>query len=581
MTMRKISFGIMVDGPDLQLWQMRCIEELLRMPEVELSLFIVSDEARPEGMRSLFSEVPPGNLLFALYCRLFLRPDAARNIRWHNRFSDVPRLFCSPSNHEPGSIYLSDTDVDTIQAHDLDFILHFGFGTLHGEALTAARHGIWSFSQDNERRNQGALGAFWPICSNDPVSGIVLQRLTDRGTDSIVLRRADIRTRQTSVSANLTGLLSAAAHLPSQVCQNLRTDGDDYLEEQSSADAAPARNCPGNARMLGFLFQLMWNRLRAIVRPLIYYEKWAIGLIRAPIASLLNSETPSIEWLPVGIENGYAADPFIALSPEGGSPLILFEDFDYATWRGALSAVSLDGTKTAPPSVQILSLPGHLSYPYLFRENGILYCLPENSEGREIALYRVAPDTGNLSRVSTIMADVAALDSTIVKFDDRWWLFYTDRSEGSSDRLFIRFADTLEGPWDPHPQNPVKIDVRSSRPAGTPFVKDGVLYRPAQDCAGSYGACVRIQRVIRLTTHSFAETECAVIAPDPHGPFPHGLHTLSGEGNLTVVDGKRESFIWHAFVGSTRRRIASIVTRLRNRRPSQPAPNPTPTSTFH
>lgn len=449
MTIRKISFGIMVDGPNLQLWQMRCIEELLRMPDVEPSLFIVNDEPQPEGLQSLVSEVPLGNLFFSLYCRLFLRPAATQGIRWQERFPKVARIFCTPSNRESGSAYLSDADVDTIRAHELDFILHFGFGTIQGEALTAARHGIWSFSQDNGRRSQATLAAFWPVYFDAPVSGLVLQRLTEHETSGNILRRANLRTKQTSVSANLNGLLSAGVHLPPQVCQDFRSGCFGYLEDKPATSAVPARKRPTNAAMLVFLFKLVRNRLRAIVRPLIFYEKWAIGLIHAPIASLLDSGTPSIEWLPVGIENGYAADPFIAQPLEGGSPLVLFEDFDYATWRGTLSAVCLDSTKARSPSVQILSLPGHLSYPYLFRDNGILYCLPENSEGREIALYRVAPDTGKLSRISTIMTDVAALDSTIVKYEDRWWLFHTDSSAGSSDRLFIRFADTLEGPWHP------------------------------------------------------------------------------------------------------------------------------------
>jgi hypothetical protein len=30
-----------------------------------------------------------------------------------------------------------------------------------------------------------------------------------------------------------------------------------------------------------------------------------------------------------------------------------------------------------------------------------------------------------------------------------------------------------------------------------------------------------------------------VIRPDPNGPYPHGLHTLSAVGGKTVVDGNR------------------------------------------
>ena len=40
----------------------------------------------------------------------------------------------------------------------------------------------------------------------------------------------------------------------------------------------------------------------------------------------------------------------------------------------------------------------------------------------------------------------------------------------------------------------VKTDVRSARPAGTPFVYQGELYRPAQDCSRTYGGSIVIHR---------------------------------------------------------------------------------------
>jgi hypothetical protein len=49
-------------------------------------------------------------------------------------------------------------------------------------------------------------------------------------------------------------------------------------------------------------------------------------------------------------------------------------------------------------------------------------------------------------------------------------------------------ADTITGPWIPHARWPVKIDIRGARPAGMMFNLDGRLFRPAQDCAETYGA---------------------------------------------------------------------------------------------
>jgi hypothetical protein len=88
----------------------------------------------------------------------------------------------------------------------------------------------------------------------------------------------------------------------------------------------------------------------------------------------------------------------------------------------------------------------------------------------------------------------------------------------------------------------VKLDIRSSRPAGTPFEHDGRLFRPAQDCAGSYGAAIVINEVTSLTPDRFSERPVARLTPEPRGPLPDGLHTLSAAGPRTLVDGKR--LVW-------------------------------------
>ena len=103
---------------------------------------------------------------------------------------------------------------------------------------------------------------------------------------------------------------------------------------------------------------------------------------------------------------------------------------------------------------------------------------------------------------------------------------------------------------EPHALNPVKMDVRSARPAGTPFIHKGVLYRPAQDCSNAYGGRIAINRVNRLTATEFDEETVKFIEPFIDGPFPDGIHTLSAVGDITLVDGKRERFIWQAFIRS-------------------------------
>src|SRR6185369_10054576 len=97
----------------------------------------------------------------------------------------------------------------------------------------------------------------------------------------------------------------------------------------------------------------------------------------------------------------------------------------------------------------------------------------------------------------------------------------------------------LAGPWRPHRRSPVKFDVRSARPAGTPFEHGGQIFRPSQDCSETYGGAIRINRILRLTAEEFDEETVAVLRPDANGPYPAGLHTLSAFDEWTLIDGKR------------------------------------------
>jgi hypothetical protein len=133
--------------------------------------------------------------------------------------------------------------------------------------------------------------------------------------------------------------------------------------------------------------------------------------------------------------------------------------------------------------------------------------------------------------------------------------------KGDTSELHLWYSSSAQGPWQAHPDNPVKIDVRSARPGGTPFYADGVLYRPAQDCSRVYGGRIVINRVTTLTPTAFHEEPAATVDPDPAGPYPAGLHTLSAVGDVTLLDAKRMVFVPEAF-----RRVLGHFVRVVLRR---------------
>ena len=150
------------------------------------------------------------------------------------------------------------------------------------------------------------------------------------------------------------------------------------------------------------------------------------------------------------------------------------------------------------------------------------------------------PDKWELDRV--LLSGIHAADSTLAEIEGQWWMFTSIEVEGTKSlyELHLYYADSPLGPWKPHRFNPVKADVRSSRPAGRIFKKNGDYYRPAQGVPG-YG--MSINKIERLDWDGYAETEVSTIVP---GWAEHlvGTHTFNSSDGLTVIDGLRETGRW-------------------------------------
>ena len=71
--------------------------------------------------------------------------------------------------------------------------------------------------------------------------------------------------------------------------------------------------------------------------------------------------------------------------------------------------------------------------------------------------------------------------------------------------FFLFHAESPLGPWAPHPMNPVVSDVRYARPAGALFLRGSKLFRPAQNCALTYGHAISFAEVTSLTPTDYAE----------------------------------------------------------------------------
>ena len=286
--------------------------------------------------------------------------------------------------------------------------------------------------------------------------------------------------------------------------------------------------------------------LIGLYRNLFRHDEWNIGIVSEHISAFLEPRhVPRIVWFPLRERGKYFADPFAIYRDD--KLFILCEEFDYSKFKGRIVSIELGGAPFTTLSFKVaIELPIHVSYPYLLEHNGAVFCIPETAEAREISIYKAEDFPGGWKKVATLVDDLPGVDSSLFQYGGRWWLTCTNDDQGWS-KLFVWYSDELFGPWRAHAANPVKTSIHSSRPAGTPFVHEGTLFRPAQDCSKTYGGRVVINRVYKLTPTEFSEEEIASVGPEISAPYSNGLHTLSAAGIYTLVDAKRLRFNANGF----------------------------------
>jgi hypothetical protein len=231
----------------------------------------------------------------------------------------------------------------------------------------------------------------------------------------------------------------------------------------------------------------------------------------------------------------FFADPFPF--EHDGRHYIFVEDYDHAARKACISVceVQPDGSATAPRPV--LVEPHHLSYPNVFERDGAIWMMPEGSAARELVLYRAVEFPDLWVRQTVLIADREICDATLLSHNETLYLFATERDGygSTSDVMVVYFADRLEGPWRPHPQNPITIDRAAARPGGAFIRADGEAFLPLQDGTECYGGGLGLARLGHLDRQSVAFAPPVPMRTGSDWPHPL-IHTYNAAGGLEVID---------------------------------------------
>ena len=436
---------------------------------------------------------------------------------------------------------LEAADVEAVRAADLDVMFRFGFRIVRGEILDAARYGVWSFHHDDNLEYRGGPPLFWEIYEENPVSGTILQRLTDSLDGGRVLYRGHSSTNLASLYLNRNPIYWKTAEYALRRLRELDRHGYQFIE------SLPTYNEPNNysrgiyraphtAQMAAFMARKVgrglrgrWRHAMGRVRP-----QWFFAIRKRSAENRYDSAKGYAIVRPP--QDRFYADPFLFV--RDGKTFLFFEDFRYADERAMISCAELDSDGRLGEIFEVVRRPYHLSYPFVFEHEGEIYLIPESLENQTVELYRAHNFPHDWKLESVLLEGIHAVDATIFQRDGKWWMFagISNGKYSNNDELGIFYAADLKEPWIAHPKNPVVSDVRRARPAGALFYDGDKLIRPSQDCGKAYGYALNFSEVLVLNEHEYEERIIGRIEPGwVKGNL--GTHTYTHTDHFEVIDG--------------------------------------------
>jgi hypothetical protein len=228
------------------------------------------------------------------------------------------------------------------------------------------------------------------------------------------------------------------------------------------------------------------------------------------------------------------ADPFLF---EYKNEIWLFaEAFDNKTEKGVIACMKYQNGGFSSPEV-VLEEDFHLSYPYIYEENGEVFMMPETSSDGSIQIYKALDFPKKWVKHKTLINIENAVDTVI--FGDK--LVTSVVTDSYEKRVDVDVYDINTGEYI----KSLHKNSQQARGAGRVFSADGKDIRPAQDCTnGVYGAGLVFYH-IEETDDGIHEEKLYTLAPENFSASnknAEGVHTYARAGNLEVLDFKRKRF---------------------------------------
>lgn len=540
----KLKIGLLIYDNIVQSWEYDIVKEILNCEYSTVEAVI--QLAKPFLNQKCGTHV---NRIFRLHLKIdqliFLpRQNRAKKKDINELTGKITQILINSTVKEESSCINSNV-LREIKKLGLDVIIKIGYGPVIDELCELTKFGVWSYSTNDYYHEDNDITGYYEVINRKPVIVSELVARLDKWKVPIVLDRVTEATCPYSISLTREKLLRRASLFIPRILKKLYREGPDYLKK------IERKHGPNT---YGLIFQL---KSPGFLKASINFLKAALIIVQQVFKKIIY--TDSFNWFiiyKIGTHNDFEldsykdfrkikspndrfwADPFVIKRAD--KYFVFVEEFIYKANKGHISVLEFDGEGNLVKTQKIIENPYHMSYPFVFKMDNMYYMIPETGSNRSIDLYKCTEFPWKWTFVRNIMKDINAVDSTLLNYDGKWWLFtLIDKINShlaASPELYLFWSDDLMSDhWMSHPMNPVVTDVRYARPAGKLFIKDEKIYRPSQDCSGRYGNSIDLNQILVLNCENYKEKRILKIKPDWEKAFK-GTHTYNFYKGFTIMD---------------------------------------------
>ena len=531
---KKTSVGLLVNSKNLTYSTWNLIERSLKSEHYEIKhIFINGDVKRKISLNKVFFWlITKIERIFLIFQKNLRESLEVKNLDDYK----INYTFINPKFKNNYTIYYEDRELDKIKNLKLDVLIRSqGNSILHGKILSLCKYGVLSFHHGDTSHYRGGPRGFWEVFENNEVSSYIIQRLTEKIDNGVILLKGDILTSSTYL-VNSCRLLIKANFFMHDLLVKINNSNDSFVSHKNELHYFPIRKVPKFFDTVKYIC-IIFNRLfQKFTNKFFFKRKWRVALsISENFDNISFNESIEVETS----SKNFIADPF--LISHNGRKILFVEEFINSQKKGVISAyeVLINNKKIVTKNLGVVIEEGfHLSFPYVFKDQNKIYMVPESENNKDIRLYECIKFPLEWKLKKVLIKNISAGDNVIFKRNNLWWLLTNLDSSMLVDNhseLHIYYSTDLLGNWKPFKNNPIFNTSTCARNAGLLLNDKKIIRLFQKHKINEYGKSVGGAEIQTLNINDYSEKNIISINPD----FMRNnkrIHTLSICQNLVAFD---------------------------------------------